>query len=108
MNLRERLARQPPGYNFTIGRILAIYAGLMVTLLLAALDQTIVATALPRIVSDLGGLQRAAATILGELKHQYRLGYDPPRGPSEFRRVEVQSTRKGVLVKTRSGYVPRT
>jgi Ca-activated chloride channel family protein len=59
-------------------------------------------------VSDLGGLQRAASTILGELKHQYRLGYDPPRGPSQFRRVEVQSTRKGVLVKTRSGYVPRT
>jgi Ca-activated chloride channel family protein len=59
-------------------------------------------------VSDLGGLQSAAATILGELKHQYRLGYDPPRGPSGFRRVEVQSTRKGVLVKTRSGYVPRT
>ena len=48
--------RQPPGYDFTIGRILAIYAGLMVTLLLAALDQTIVATALPKIVSDLGGI----------------------------------------------------
>jgi EmrB/QacA subfamily drug resistance transporter len=56
MSLRERLAHQPPGYNFTIGRILAIYSGLMVTLLLAALDQTIVATALPRIVSDLGGI----------------------------------------------------
>jgi EmrB/QacA subfamily drug resistance transporter len=56
VTLRERLARQPPGYNFTIGRILAIYAGLMVTLLLAALDQTIVATALPRIVTDLGGI----------------------------------------------------
>jgi len=56
VSLRERLARQPPGYNFTIGRILAIYAGLMLTLLLAALDQTIVATALPRIVSDLGGI----------------------------------------------------
>ncbi len=56
MSLRARLARKPPGYRFTIGRILAIYAGLMVTLLLAALDQTIVATALPRIVSDLGGL----------------------------------------------------
>src|SRR5207302_237906 len=56
MSLRERLARQPPGYNFTIGRILAIYSGLMVTLLLAALDQTIVATALPKIVSDLGGI----------------------------------------------------
>src|SRR5437588_7197048 len=54
--LRERLSRKPPGYNFTIGRILAIYAGLMVTLLLAALDQTIVATALPKVVSDLGGI----------------------------------------------------
>ncbi len=56
MNVRERLAHQPPGYEFTIGRILAIYSGLMVTLLLAALDQTIVATALPRIVGDLGGI----------------------------------------------------
>ena len=54
--LRERLARQPPGYRFTIGRILAIYSALMVTLLLAALDQTIVATALPQVVGDLGGL----------------------------------------------------
>ena len=56
--LRERLARKPPGYRFTVGRILAIYSGLMVTLLLASLDQTIVATALPRIVSDLGGLSQ--------------------------------------------------
>src|SRR6476469_7859569 len=55
MTLRQRLSRQPPGYNFAIGRILAIYAGLMVTLFLAALDQTIVATALPRIVNDVGG-----------------------------------------------------
>jgi EmrB/QacA subfamily drug resistance transporter len=54
--LRARLARKPPGYRFTIGRILAIYSGLMVTLMLAALDQTIVATALPQIVGDLGGL----------------------------------------------------
>jgi EmrB/QacA subfamily drug resistance transporter len=57
-SLRERLARKPPGYRFTIGRILAIYAGLMVALFLAALDQTIVSTALPRIVSDLGGLSQ--------------------------------------------------
>jgi len=56
MSLAARLASTPPGYRFSIGRILAIYAGLMVTLMLAALDQTIVATALPRIVSDLGGL----------------------------------------------------
>src|ERR671932_1011681 len=54
--LRARLAHKPPGYRFTIGRILAIYAGLMVALFLAALDQTIVATAVPRIVSDLGGI----------------------------------------------------
>ncbi len=59
-------------------------------------------------ISDLAGLQRAAAAILAELKHQYRLGYDAPPGPPRFRRVEVLSTRKGVLVKTRSGYVPRT
>ena len=56
MSIRERLARTPPGYRYSIGRILAIYSGLMVTLLLAALDQTIVATALPQIVGDLGGL----------------------------------------------------
>src|SRR6476620_11321640 len=55
-SLRERLARTPPGYRFSIGRVLTIYIGLMVTLLLAALDQTIVATALPQVVSDLGGL----------------------------------------------------
>jgi EmrB/QacA subfamily drug resistance transporter len=57
-SLRERLARKPPGYRFTIGRILVIYSGLMVVLFLAALDQTIVATALPRVVSDLGGLSQ--------------------------------------------------
>ena len=55
-SLRERLGRTPPGYRLSIGRILAIYVGLMITMLLAALDQTIVATALPTIVSDLGGI----------------------------------------------------
>ena len=54
--LRQRLERTPPGYPFSKGRVLAIYSGLMVTLLLAALDQTIVATALPRVVSELGGI----------------------------------------------------
>jgi EmrB/QacA subfamily drug resistance transporter len=56
--LRERLSRTPPGYHYSIGRILAIYSGLMVALLLAALDQTIVATALPRVVSELGGISQ--------------------------------------------------
>jgi EmrB/QacA subfamily drug resistance transporter len=58
MSFREKLAHTPPGYRFSIGRILAIYSGLMVTLLLAALDQTIVATSLPTIVSDLGGISQ--------------------------------------------------
>ena len=36
--------------------MLAVYGALMVTLFFASLDQTIVVTALPRIVADLGGL----------------------------------------------------
>jgi Ca-activated chloride channel family protein len=57
-------------------------------------------------VSDFGSLRRAALQIASELKTQYRLGYDPPAGPSRFRRVQVKTTRKGVVVRTRSGYVP--
>jgi EmrB/QacA subfamily drug resistance transporter len=41
-------------------RLRLIFAGLMLVLLLAALDQTIVATALPTIVGDLGGLSHLA------------------------------------------------
>ena len=41
---------------FSHRQILLIFSGLMTGLLLAALDQTIVATALPRIVGELGGL----------------------------------------------------
>ena len=54
--LRRRLAERRPGFAYSIGRTLAIYSGLMVTIFLAALDQTVVVTALPAIVSDLGGL----------------------------------------------------
>ncbi len=57
-------------------------------------------------VSDFRGLKHASERITQELKHQYRLGYDPPAGPSRFRRVEVRTTRRGVFVRTRSGYVP--
>ncbi len=39
-------------------RLGLIFAGLMLVMLLAALDSTIVATALPTIVGDLGGLER--------------------------------------------------
>jgi EmrB/QacA subfamily drug resistance transporter len=43
--------------------LLVIYSALMVAILLAALDQTIVATALPTIVSDLGGLSHLSWVI---------------------------------------------
>lgn len=56
-------------------------------------------------VSDVAGLRRAAGAVAGQLKHQYRLGYHPPAGPSGFRRVEVRATRKGVSVRTRAGYL---
>ena len=46
--IRAWLLHQPPGYRLPYGRILAIYSGLMAALLLASLDQTIVATALPQ------------------------------------------------------------
>jgi Ca-activated chloride channel family protein len=57
-------------------------------------------------VSNVAGLHLAAQRIASELKHQYRLGWDPSQGPSRFRRVVVRATRKGVTVRTRSGYVP--
>jgi len=58
--------------------------------------------------STYAGLRNAAFRIASELKHQYRLGYEPPAGPAGFRRVEIRSTRRGVTVRTRRGYVPPT
>ncbi|MFG1685173.1 MFS transporter [Nonomuraea sp. NPDC049269] len=44
-----------------------IIVALMLGMLLAALDQTIVSTALPRIVSDLGGLEQLSWVVTGYL-----------------------------------------
>jgi EmrB/QacA subfamily drug resistance transporter len=68
--------------------LLVIYGALMLALLLAALDQTIVATALPTIVSDLGGLSHlswvvtayilastATTQVWGKLGDQYGRKY---------------------------------
>ena len=49
-------APAPASVNVAPSRLRVIFAGLMLVMLLAALDQTIVATALPTIVGDLGGL----------------------------------------------------
>ncbi|HEX7626807.1 MAG TPA: MDR family MFS transporter [Gaiellaceae bacterium] len=48
-------------------RIRAIFAALMIVLLLASLDQTIVSTALPTIVGDLGGLSHLSWVVTGYL-----------------------------------------
>ncbi|MET0769434.1 MAG: MFS transporter, partial [Solirubrobacteraceae bacterium] len=43
------------------------FAGLLLAMLLASLDQTIVATALPTIVSDLGGLEQLSWVVTAYL-----------------------------------------
>ena len=59
-------------------------------------------------VSDFKALKAAADQIAAELKHQYRIGYEPLGSGNRFRRIEVRSTRRGVVIRTRSGYVPRS
>jgi EmrB/QacA subfamily drug resistance transporter len=69
-------------------RLLVIYLALMLAMLLGALDQTIVSTALPTIVSDLGGLSHlswvvtayilastATTQVWGKLGDQYGRKY---------------------------------
>ena len=51
-------------------RVHLIFPGLMLVLLLGALDATILATALPTIVSDLGGLDRIAWVVTAYLLTQ--------------------------------------
>ncbi|HUX71097.1 MAG TPA: hypothetical protein VMV41_11340, partial [Cellulomonadaceae bacterium] len=48
---------------FTHRQIVVILFGLMTGMLLAALDQTIVSTALPTIVGDLGGLEHLSWVV---------------------------------------------
>jgi len=57
-------------------------------------------------VSTLSGVVLAAQQIATDLEHQYRIGWDPTEGTAPYRHVVVRSTRKGVVVRTRSGYVP--
>ena len=52
------------------GQIIVIFSGLMLAMLLAALDSTIVATALPTIVGDLGGLSHLAWVVTAYLLAQ--------------------------------------
>src|SRR5256714_15603939 len=51
-------------------QILIAFSGLVLAMLLAALDSTIVSTALPTIVSELGGLEHLAWVVTGYLLAQ--------------------------------------
>jgi EmrB/QacA subfamily drug resistance transporter len=50
--------------HFTHREIQSVFAGLMLGMLLASLDQTIVSTALPTIVGDLGGLNHYTWVVI--------------------------------------------
>jgi EmrB/QacA subfamily drug resistance transporter len=51
-------------------QIVVVFSGLLLAMLLAALDSTIVSTALPTIVGDLGGLEHLAWVVTGYLLAQ--------------------------------------
>jgi len=53
--------------GFTHRQVLTIFSGLLLGMLLASLDQTIVATALPTIVGDLGGLDHYSWVVTAYL-----------------------------------------
>src|SRR5436309_16090996 len=50
-----------------VPRVRLIFGALMLVILLASLDKTIVATALPTIVGDLGGLQQISWVVTAYL-----------------------------------------
>lgn len=66
------LASHPPGTPAPLAhrQVLVAFSGLLLVLLLAALDSTIVSTALPTIVGELGGLEHLAWVVTGYLLAQ--------------------------------------
>jgi len=68
---RPRASRQeisaPTSGGLTHRQVLIVFSGLMLGMLLAALDQTIVATALPTIVGDLHGLDHLSWVVTAYL-----------------------------------------
>lgn len=60
----------PPGAPLPRRQVLVIFSGLLLAMLLAALDSTIVATALPTIVGELGGLDRLGWVVTAYLLAQ--------------------------------------
>ena len=63
----------PPSHNSSPlprKQLLTLFVGLLLSMLLAALDSTIVATALPTIVGELGGLERLSWVVTAYLLAQ--------------------------------------
>jgi EmrB/QacA subfamily drug resistance transporter len=60
----ERSVRAPA---LSHRQVLVVFSGLMLGMVLAAIDQTVVATALPTIVGDLGGLEHLSWVVTGYL-----------------------------------------
>src|SRR5687767_2218658 len=67
MNSPQARSAETP---LTHQQVLVIFSGLLLAMLLAALDSTIVATALPTIVGELGGLEKLAWVVTAYLLAQ--------------------------------------
>jgi EmrB/QacA subfamily drug resistance transporter len=63
----ERSAPTGPQVRLSHREVLVVFSGLMAGMLLASLDQTVVATALPTIVGELGGLEHLSWVITAYL-----------------------------------------
>lgn len=64
---RDTAQLAAPPSEISHGRVRMVFVGLMLTLLLAALDQMIVATALPKIVGELHGLEKMSWAVTAYL-----------------------------------------
>jgi EmrB/QacA subfamily drug resistance transporter len=67
MAIRSEPTAAESGPQLTHRQLMLVFTGLMLGMLLAALDQTIVATALPTIVGDLGGLSHLSWVVTAYL-----------------------------------------
>jgi EmrB/QacA subfamily drug resistance transporter len=65
-----RIRPMPDPQALSHEKVLVVFSGLVLALLLAALDSTIVSTALPTIVGELGGLTRLAWVVTAYLLAQ--------------------------------------
>src|ERR1700754_1956204 len=61
------MQRPTPEIEIDPGRFVLTFAGLLLAMLLASLDQTIVSTALPTIVTDLGGIDELSWVVTAYL-----------------------------------------